>query len=131
MNNNQHPLYIGIHGFAGSGKDTVTKMIRTILSRNWNSLEECKEHYKSIYVDPTISATYDIDDDMHTNNVYCIAFADQLKTICSAIFGVPTSRFYMNKNTAWICLNKDFKYTEIPPSGADDYIVTAEEYYDN
>lgn len=125
------PLYIGIHGYAGSGKDTVTKMIRTILSRPWESLEDCKNHYKQIYTDPTISATYDIDDTMHTSNVFCIAFADQLKTICSAIFGVPTSRFYMNKNTAWICMNRDFKYTEIEPTGNNCKVVTAEEYYDS
>lgn len=131
MINRNKPLYIGIHGFAGSGKDTVTKMIRTILSRNWTNIDECKSHYKSIYKDPTISATYDIEDTMHTSNVFCIAFADQLKTICSSIFGVPTSRFYMNKNTAWICMNHDFKYTEIEPSGNNCEIVTAEKYYDN
>ena len=131
MINKHRPLYIGIHGFAGSGKDTVTKMIRTILSRDWVNIEECKAYYKSVYIDPTISATYDIDDTMHTSNVFCIAFADQLKTICSSIFGVPTSRFYMNKNTAWICMNKDFKYTEIEPSGNNCEIVTAEEYYNS
>ena len=49
MINKHRPLYIGIHGFAGSGKDTVTKMIRTILSRDWASIEECKSYYKSIY----------------------------------------------------------------------------------
>lgn len=125
------PLYIGIHGFAGSGKDTVTKMIRTILSRDWANIDECKEHYKNIYTDPTISATYEIDDAMHTSNVFCIAFADQLKNICSSIFGIPISRFYMNKNTAWICINHDFKYTEIEPTGNNSEIITAENYYDN
>ena len=129
--NTKHCLFIGIHGYAGSGKDTVTKMIRTILSRPWKSLDECKEYYKKIYTDPTISATYELDDDMNADNVYCIAFADQLKTICSTIFGIPTARFYMNKNTAWVCVNKDFKYTEIMPEGANDKIVTSEEYYDN
>lgn len=129
--NKRHCLFIGIHGFAGSGKDTVTKMIRTILSKNWNSLNECKEHYKTIYTDPTISATYELEDNMCVDNVYCIAFADQLKIICSSIFGIPTGRFYMNKNTAWVCVNKNFKYTEIMPSGSNDKIVTAEEYYDN
>lgn len=122
-------LFIGIHGFAGSGKDTVTKMIRTILSKNWKSLEECKQYYNSIYLDPTISATYDVDDDKKSARVFCIAFADQLKLICSTIFGIPVKRFYMNKSTAWVCINKDFKYTEIKPD--DNYIVTAEEYYDN
>lgn len=127
----KHCLYIGIHGYAGSGKDTVTKMIRTILSRMWSSLDDCKEYYKKIYTDPTISATYELQEDMLANNVYCIAFADQLKSICSAIFGIPTGRFYMNKNTAWVCINKNFKYTEIRPIGANDKIVTAEDYYDN
>lgn len=127
----RHCLFIGIHGYAGSGKDTVTKMIRTILSKPWESLEDCKEYYKKIYTDPTISATYELEDDMCAENVYCIAFADQLKSICSAIFGIPTGRFYMNKNTAWVCVNKDFKYTEIMPTSANDKIVTSEEYYDN
>lgn len=123
------PLYIGIHGFAGSGKDTVTKMIRTILSKNWESIDECKEYYKRIYTDPTISATYNLDDMMTSHNVYCVAFADQLKNICSAIFGIPIGRFYMNKNTAWICMNKYFKYTEIEPNDNNRKIVTADEYY--
>ena len=39
-------LYIGLNGFAGSGKDTVAKMIKTILNRDWNSLEECKAYYR-------------------------------------------------------------------------------------
>lgn len=125
----KQPLYIGIHGYAGSGKDTVTKMIRTILSRNWETLEECKQHYKEIYTDPTISATYNIDDNKKSNNVFCIAFADQLKTICSNMFGIDPGRFYMNKETAWIAINKDFKYTEIRPN--ESHIITADEFYNN
>ena len=122
-------LYIGLNGFAGSGKDTVAKMIRTILNYNWSSLEECKEYYKSIYTSPTISATYNIFKNEDKGLVYCIAFADQLKTICSNIFGIPVSRFYQNKSTGWVCVNKDFKYTEITP--ALNYIITADDYYNN
>ena len=126
----KHPLYIGIRGYAGSGKDTVTKMIRTILSRPWPDIEECKQYYKSIYTDPTISATYELESHMKTDNVFCIAFADQLKNICASLFGIPTSRFYMNKNTAWVCINKNFEYTEIEPAGNNVQIITANEYYD-
>lgn len=122
-------LYIGLNGFAGSGKDTVAKMIRTILNYNWSSLEECKEYYKSIYTSPTISATYNIFENEDKGSVYCIAFADQLKTICSNIFGIPVSRFYQNKANAWVCINKDFKYTEVTP--LVNYIVTADDYYNN
>ena len=119
-------LYIGLNGYAGSGKDTVAKMIRTILTKDWNSLEECKTYYKSVYTDPTRSATFN-DENNHNSRVLCIAYADQLKNICSAIFGVPIERFYMNKSTAWICINKKFEYTEIRPQ--DSQIVTADEYY--
>ena len=123
-------LYIGLNGFAGSGKDTVAKMIKTILNYQWNSLEECKEYYKSVYTSPTISATYNTVE-KNTDNlpVYCLAFADQLKTICSNIFGIPVERFYQNKSTGWVCLNKDFKYTEVQPDNT--LIVTAEEYFNN
>ena len=83
----------------------------------------------SIYTSPTISATYnDVEEDKKLP-VYCVAFADQLKIICSNIFGIPVKRFYQNKSNAWICINKDFQYTEIPPHR--DYIVTAEEYCNN
>lgn len=120
-------LYIGLNGFAGSGKDTVAKMIKTILNYNWSSLDDCKKYYQSVYTSPTISATF------NTNEkdlpVYCVAFADQLKQICSDIFGIPVERFYQNKSNAWVCINKDFKYTEIKP--IEDYLVTAEDYYNN
>lgn len=122
-------LYIGLNGFAGSGKDTVAKMIRTILNNNWESLEECKRYYKSVYTSPTISATYNVKSLNEKNFAYCIAFADQLKYICSDIFGIPVERFYQNKSNAWVCINKDFKYTEIPP--IENYVVTAEDYFNN
>ena len=123
-------LYIGLNGFAGSGKDTVAKMIKTILNYNWKNLEECKAYYKSVYTSPTISATFNTVEKSNENMpVFCIAFADQLKIICSNIFGIPVERFYQNKSNAWVCINKDFKYTEIKP--IDNYIVTSEEYYNN
>ena len=34
-------LYIGLNGFAGSGKDTVAKMIKTILNYKWPNLSTC------------------------------------------------------------------------------------------
>ena len=43
---NKKLLFIGLNGFAGAGKDTVAKMIKTILGYNWSSLEECKNFYQ-------------------------------------------------------------------------------------
>lgn len=124
----KNPLYIGLKGLAGSGKDTVAKMIRTILGHKDLGLEECKAIYKEHYYNPWISATHsEVTDD--SKNVYCVAFADQLKTICSTIFGIPIKRFYQNKSTAWVCINKDFQYTEVKPD--DSQIMTADEYYLN
>ena len=119
-------LYIGLNGLAGSGKDTVAKMIRVILGHKELNQEECMTIYKEHYYNPWISATHSQVTD-NSNNVFCIAFADQLKTICSTIFGIPVERFYQNKATAWICMNKDFQYTEIKPE--DSQIMTADEYY--
>ena len=59
----------------------------------------------------------------------CIAYADQLKEICSSIFGIPVQRFYQNKSNAWICINDKFQYTEIKPE--EESIVTSEDYYYN
>ncbi len=121
-------LYIGLNGLAGSGKDTVAKMIRVILGHKTLSLEDCMAIYKEHYYNPWISATFSSPtDDSH--NVFSIAFADQLKTICSTIFGIPVERFYQNKATAWICINKDFQYTEIKPD--DSQIITADYCYCN
>ena len=110
-------LYIGINGFAGSGKDTVAKMLKIILGSNHSSMEECKQYYKSIYNNPLYSATFSLSG-VNTDSLFkdypvmCIAYADQLKYICSAIFGIPVKRFYMNKSNAWICINKDFQYIQ-------------------
>lgn len=119
-------LYIALNGYAGSGKDTVAKMIRTILDYNWNNIEEAKAYYKKIYNNPTLSATYNT---TSIKKCMCIAYADQLKYICSSIFGIPVDRFYMNKSNAWINLTNKFEYTEIHPNEND--IVTAEDFYMN
>jgi len=122
-------LYIGLNGLAGSGKDTVAKMLKTILSKEWESLEECKTYYFSRYINPTESATFPPSKSDKDSPVMCIAYADQLKEICSTIFGIPVSRFYQNKSNAWICINDKFQYTEIKPN--EDNIITAEDYYYN
>ena len=124
-------LYIGINGLAGSGKDTVSKMLKVILSRNWQDKEDARAFYKRTYKNPTQSATWNpnpVDPEFEaTCSVYCIAYADQLKQICSTIFGIPVERFYMNKSNAWIAINKDFTYTEIKPN--DSEIISAEQFY--
>lgn len=122
-------LYIGLNGLAGSGKDTVAKMLKTILSKDWESLESCKEYYFSRYTNPTQSATFPPSQLDKDSTVMCIAYADQLKEICSTIFGIPVQRFYQNKSNAWICLNDKFQYTEIKPD--EEHIVTAYDYYYN
>lgn len=125
-------LYIGLNGYAGSGKDTVAKMLSTMLSNNFETFEEFKEYYNNVpyFKDPTHSATYNTLDNKSTytsgEKSMCIAFADQLKLACAMLFGIPVTRFYMNKSNSWICINKDFKYTEVKP---DTNIITAEEYY--
>lgn len=127
MNKNNKLLYIGLNGLAGSGKDTVAKMLKTVLLKDWDTIEECKEYYNKYYAGPTILATFNKTADPFKESVMCIAFADQLKHICSSIFGIPVRRFYDNKSNAWICINKDFHYTEIRP----DNVITCEEYYYN
>ena len=120
-------LYIGLNGYAGSGKDTVAKMLYSILNCNSKSKEEAYAYYVDKFVNnKKLYATFD-NEVAPTDICMCIAFADQLKKICSAMFGVPLSYFYYNKGTAWICINKDFEYTESEPF--KDYILTAEDYY--
>jgi len=122
-------LFIGLNGYAGSGKDTVAKMLKTILSYPWDNLESCKSYYKQRYTNPTISATFNINNENETMPVMCIAYADQLKEICSNMFGIPLERFYMNKSNAWVCINDRFQYTEIQPE--EDNIITADDYYNS
>ena len=117
-------LYIGLNGYAGSGKDTVAKMLHHILNKDWNSYDECK---KSYHQNAEILATYDNSEIYSSSRVFCIAFADQLKNICASMFGIPVERFYYNKANSWICINKDFEYTESKP--LPQYIISAEDYY--
>lgn len=128
MNNNI--LYIGLNGYAGSGKDTVAKMIYCILNENFTSKEKAFEKFKTKYATNIKRyATLDESGEKYVNDkrCICIAFADQLKEICSVIFGIPLSYFYYKKENAWICINKDFEYTEEKPDEQD--IITAEDYY--
>lgn len=120
-------LYIGLNGYAGSGKDTVAKILQHILSKknSWKDLEHCKKYYKPN--NPKNFATFNDDKDLKSSKVTCIAFADQLKKICATMFGIPVDRFYYNKGNAWICINKDFEYTETKPMS--NYIISAEDYY--
>lgn len=119
-------LYIGLNGYAGSGKDTVAKMMKVILDNDDKDLKECKSWYFSHHTNPTQPATFNFDNQQDPK-VMCIAYADQLKQICSTIFGIPLQRFYMNKSNAWICINDKFQYTEIQPN--ENNIITAEDYW--
>ena len=40
-------LYIGLNGFAGSGKDTVAKLLSVMLNNKWESFKQLKEYYES------------------------------------------------------------------------------------
>lgn len=118
-------LYIGLNGYAGSGKDTVAKMLYCILNYDWETKEECWNKFKSEYA-TNIRPYATIGNNPQDNMCTCIAFADRLKDICSAMFGVPVEYFYYRKNNAWICINKDFEYIESKPQ--EEYIVTAQDY---
>ena len=125
--NNDKLLYIGLNGLAGSGKDTVAKMLNIILMKQWGNFEMCKNFYDNFYDKPNASATYYEKYKDNSTQVITIAFADQLKTICSSIFGIDLRCFYFNKSTAWICINKGFEYTEIRP----DNVISCEDYFYN
>ena len=119
-------LYIGLNGYAGSGKDTVAKMLYCILNYDWETKEECWNKFKKEYatsVKPYATMGSNPQDHLCT----CVAFADRLKDICAAMFGVPVDYFYYNKNNAWICINKDFEYTETRPR--DEFIITSKDFY--
>lgn len=121
-------LYIGLNGLAGSGKDTVAKILNIILMQHWSSIEMARNYYENFYTKPNASASYYEKVKGDNNNVMCLAFADQLKTICSDIFGIPLKCFYFNKSTAWICVNKGFEYTEVRP---EENVISCEDYYYN
>ena len=123
---NSKLLYIGLNGFAGSGKDTVAKLLSIMLNNNWESFEQFKEYYISTSNINTF-ATFNKSNIINERECICTAFADQLKYICASIFGIPVERFYFNKSNAWVCINKDFQYTEVQPDLNN--IVTAEDFY--
>lgn len=119
-------LYIGLKGYAGSGKDTIAKMLKIILENNDTlTKDEC---YDIFLKDNNSSATlrYINKNDLNNDKVYCIAYADQLKVICGDLTGIPLTKFYTNKSSGYININGDFKYTETKPPQSN--IVTAEEY---
>ncbi len=118
-------LYIGLNGYIGSGKDTLAKLLYLILNYNWESKEKCKEYYVEFFKKHRYATLPT--DKMATDRCFSIAFADQLKTICSTMFGIPVEYFYYNKDNGWICINHDFEYTEERPP--KNYIITAEEFY--
>lgn len=123
-------LYIGLNGYAGSGKDTVAKMLYCILNKDWTSKEECWEEFRTKHatnIKPYATLSTNFIDGIKDYHCTCIAFADRLKSVCSTMFGIPVEYFYYNKNNSWICINKDFEYTESRPR--EELIVTAEDYY--
>lgn len=127
--NNPHILYIGVHGLAGSGKDTFSKMLALLLNNSFETKEAFKQEWEETLKEipnklATFNSKFTID---NTNRCVCIAFADQLKHICSDIFGIPVDRFYFNKGNGWVAIDKDFKYTETKPY--DSQIITAEDFY--
>lgn len=127
ISNNDKLLYIGLNGLAGSGKDTVAKMLNVMLMKQWVDIESCRNFYNNFYDKPNASASYYEKYKGANEQVLCIAFADQLKTICADIFGIDLRCFYFNKSTAWICINKGFEYTEIRPEN----VISCEDYFYN
>ena len=95
--------------------------------KDWQDYESCKEYYDNFYDKPNASASYYEKYKGENDKVICIAFADQLKSICADIFGIDLKCFYFNKSTAWICVNKGFEYTEIRP----DNVVSCEDFFYN
>lgn len=119
-------IYIGLNGYAGSGKDTVAKMLSHILNYSFTNKQSAWESFKRNF-DATSTATYPRS--TLSNKCVCIAFADQLKELCANIFQINVEAFYYNKETAWICINKDFELTQVKP--IKENIVTAQEYAGN
>lgn len=119
-------IYIGLNGYAGSGKDTVAKMLSHILNYSFTDKQSAWESFKRNF-DVTATATYP--QNTLSNKCVCIAFADQLKELCANIFQIDVEAFYYKKETAWICINKDFEFTQVKPN--KDHIVTAQEYTGN
>ena len=53
MNSNKL-LYIGLNGLAGSGKDTVAKMLKVILLKNWDNIDDVINAGKELAKNPNI-----------------------------------------------------------------------------
>ena len=124
-------LYIGLNGYAGSGKDTVAKMLHCILNYNFTKEETWEFFVKNYSTLVRPYATYNSSNNIYNDTKYClcIAFADRLKHICAQLFGIPVDYLYTNKDNAWICINKDFKYTENKPN--INNIISSEDYYNS
>lgn len=122
-------LYIGLNGYAGAGKDTVAKMIAYILNyhvaynRNLSDVTSAYDAFMYRF-NPDESAT---ENENYSLNSYSIAFADQLKEVCSKIMYIPLDYFYHNKGNSWVCINKGFEFTESKPEQSQ--IITASDYY--
>ncbi len=119
-------LYIGLNGYAGSGKDTVAKMLSHILNYSFSDKESAWDSFKRNF-NPEETATFP--PDKMYNKCMCIAFADQLKELCANMFQVNVEYFYTSKANSWICINKGFEFTKEKPD--PKHIITAEDYYVN
>ena len=119
-------LYIGLNGYAGSGKDTVAKMLSHILNYSFSDKESAWKSFKR-YFNPEETATFPAD--KMYNKCMCIAFADQLKELCANMFQVNVEYFYTSKSNSWICINKGFEFTKEKPD--PKHIITAQDYYVN
>ena len=128
-------LYIGLNGYAGSGKDTLAKALRIMLEYDFKTFDDFINYYNAHVGYETKNdfkyATYDRNGILNNTSgkVICIAFADQLKHICASLFGIPVDRFYYNKANAYICINRNFAYMETAPDIS--HIISADEYYYN
>lgn len=116
-------LYIGLNGYAGAGKDTVAKMMCLILNHQH---EYTESELFGIFSRDMAKYKYATTGEFNTkySKVINIAYADQLKELCSVMFGIPVRRFYDNKSNGYINISGDFSYTESKPFN----IITAEDY---
>lgn len=131
INNSNNIFFIGLNGYAGSGKDTLAKALKIMLDNEFDTFDDFLTYYNEhVGYGVKHDFKYATGIEKNTNNekCCCIAFADQLKKICSDLFGIPVDRFYYNKGNSFVCVNKDFEYTEETPLG---HIVDAEEFYYN
>lgn len=124
MSKENHILYIGLNGYAGSGKDTVAKMLFHILNNTSSSKDEVYQDWKQSSHKYKY-ATFEFPKHPACRCT-CMAFADPLKKVSSSIFAIDLDRFYNSKANGYINISKDFEYVETKPQ---HNIITAEEYY--